>query len=136
MRPARPDELPPGYPRGLRYAVPLVEMPAYLPHLHQEVLRAGAQHVLRRVAGLRGEDQHRRTSSAATDVLDAGAQGLERSIVRAEQDRDSAQFARQQYHLSGLDRHPQASAAREGLGVRPAGQEQAGRQQQGRGMCI
>jgi D-amino-acid oxidase len=52
VRPARPDELPPGYPRGLRYAVPLVEMPAYLPHLHREVRRAGAQQVLRRVAGL------------------------------------------------------------------------------------
>ncbi len=54
VRPARPDELPPGYPRGLRYAVPLVEMPTYLPHLHEEVRRAGARQVLRRVSGLDG----------------------------------------------------------------------------------
>ena len=51
-RPARPDELPPGYPHGLRFAVPLVEMPLYLPHLYREVLAAGARHVVRRVAGL------------------------------------------------------------------------------------
>lgn len=54
VRPARPDELPPGYPRGLRYAVPLVEMPTYLPHLHAEVRGAGARQVLRRVSGLDG----------------------------------------------------------------------------------
>ena len=52
VRPARRDELPPGYPRGLRFVVPLVEMPRYLPHLQREVLRAGAQHVVRRVANL------------------------------------------------------------------------------------
>lgn len=52
VRPARPDELPPGYARGLRFAVPLVEMPTYLPHLRDEVLRGGAREVLRRVAGL------------------------------------------------------------------------------------
>jgi D-amino-acid oxidase len=52
VRPARPDELPPGYPCGLRFVVPLVEMPLYLPHLHEAVLAAGARHVLRRVAGL------------------------------------------------------------------------------------
>jgi D-amino-acid oxidase len=33
VRPATPEELPPGYPHGLRYAVPLVEMPAHLPWL-------------------------------------------------------------------------------------------------------
>jgi D-amino-acid oxidase len=54
VRPARPDELPSGYPRGLRYAVPLVEMPTYLPHLHAEVRGAGARQVLRRVSGLDG----------------------------------------------------------------------------------
>ena len=42
VRAAGPRELPPGYPRGLRFAVPLVEMPTYLPHLHEQVLRAGA----------------------------------------------------------------------------------------------
>lgn len=52
VRPARPEELPPGYPRGLRFVVPLVEMPTYLPHLHREVLRAGARLEVRRVAGL------------------------------------------------------------------------------------
>ena len=52
-RPARPpDELPPGYRGGLRFAVPLVEMPTYLPHLHERVMRAGARHVVRRVTGL------------------------------------------------------------------------------------
>jgi D-amino-acid oxidase len=52
VRPARRDELPPGYPRGLRFVVPLVEMPSCLPHLQEEVVRAGARHVIRRVAGL------------------------------------------------------------------------------------
>ena len=31
VRPARRDELPPAYPRGLRFVVPLVEMPTYPP---------------------------------------------------------------------------------------------------------
>jgi D-amino-acid oxidase len=52
VRPARRDELPPGYPRGLRFVVPLVEMPTYLPYLHDEVVRAGGTQVVRRVAGL------------------------------------------------------------------------------------
>jgi D-amino-acid oxidase len=52
VRPARPDELPPGYPRGLRFAVPLVEMPTYLPYLHDQVMRAGGTQVNRRIAGL------------------------------------------------------------------------------------
>jgi hypothetical protein len=52
VRPARRDELPPGYPRGLRFAVPLVEMPTYLPHLHEDVMRAGGTQVTRRVSGL------------------------------------------------------------------------------------
>ncbi|HXH77527.1 FAD-dependent oxidoreductase [Nocardioides sp.] len=52
VRPARPDELPPGYPYGLRFVVPLVEMPLYLPHLYAEVLAAGARHVVRRVSRL------------------------------------------------------------------------------------
>jgi len=42
VRPARDDELPPGYPSGQRFVVPLVEMPLYLPHLHERVLAAGA----------------------------------------------------------------------------------------------
>lgn len=52
VRPARPDELPPGYPAGLRFTVPLVEMPAYLPHVEQRVMRAGAQRVTRNVNSL------------------------------------------------------------------------------------
>ena len=51
VRPARP-ELPTGYPSGLRFVVPLVEMPLYLPHLHERVLAGGARQVVRRVAGL------------------------------------------------------------------------------------
>ncbi|GAA0951346.1 FAD-dependent oxidoreductase [Virgisporangium aurantiacum] len=52
VRPARRDELPPGYPAGLRFAVPLVEMPAYLPHLQERVVRAGANRVTRHLTGL------------------------------------------------------------------------------------
>jgi D-amino-acid oxidase len=52
VRAARSDELPPGYPRGLRFVVPLVEMPLYLPYLHRAVLAAGAGQVLRRLTGL------------------------------------------------------------------------------------
>ena len=46
------EELPPGYPRGLPFAVPLVEMPTYLPYLEHQVTRAGGTPVSRRVAGL------------------------------------------------------------------------------------
>jgi D-amino-acid oxidase len=52
VRAARREELPPGYPRGLRFAVPLVEMPIYLPLLHQQVTQAGGKEVVRRIAGL------------------------------------------------------------------------------------
>ena len=52
VRLARPDELPPGYPYGLRFVVPMVEMPSYLPYLYDSVIRAGAQHVQRRLAAL------------------------------------------------------------------------------------
>jgi D-amino-acid oxidase len=52
VRPARADELPPGYPCGLRFIVPLVEMPLYLPCLYEAVLTAGGRHVVRRVADL------------------------------------------------------------------------------------
>lgn len=52
VRPARPEELPPGYPYGLRFVVPLVEMPLYLPYLREQVLSAGARNAVRRVAAL------------------------------------------------------------------------------------
>lgn len=52
LRRARPDELPPGYPQGLRFVVPLVEMPTYLPQLFESVTRSGAQHVPRRLTAL------------------------------------------------------------------------------------
>ena len=52
VRRARPDELPPGYPYGLRFAVPLVEMPTYLPQLYGSVVDSGAHHVQRRLVGL------------------------------------------------------------------------------------
>jgi D-amino-acid oxidase len=37
---------------GFRFAVPLAEMPSYLPYLHERVLAAGATQVVRRVSGL------------------------------------------------------------------------------------
>lgn len=52
VREADRDELPPGYARGLRFAVPLVEMPEYLPYLHEQVLAAGATQVVRRIGRL------------------------------------------------------------------------------------
>ncbi|QIK68228.1 FAD-dependent oxidoreductase [Nocardioides sp. HDW12B] len=52
VRPARADELPPGYPAGWRFAVPLVEMPVHLPWLHAQVVAAGAREVVRRLRGL------------------------------------------------------------------------------------
>lgn len=52
VRPAAPDELPPGYRHGLRFVVPLVEMPVYLPWLEEQVTLAGAKRVVRRIASL------------------------------------------------------------------------------------
>lgn len=49
LRKARTDELPPGYTAGLRFAVPLVEMPVYLPHLFEVVQRAGVRVSERRI---------------------------------------------------------------------------------------
>lgn len=47
VRAARAGELPPGYAHGLRFVVPLVEMPVYLPHLLERA--AGATFVERRL---------------------------------------------------------------------------------------
>ena len=52
LRRARDDELPPGYRHGLRFAVPLVEMPAHLPWLAAELERRGGTHERRRVESL------------------------------------------------------------------------------------
>lgn len=52
VRQARPDELVSGYPYGLRFAVPLVEMGAYLSWLAGEVERRGGRFEARRVVSL------------------------------------------------------------------------------------
>jgi len=52
IRPARPDELPPGYTHGLRFAVPLVEMPVYLPWLYRQYVEGGGHQVVRRIDAL------------------------------------------------------------------------------------
>ena len=52
VRAALPAELPPGYSHGLRFAVPLVEMPHYLPWLEAEVRRRGGELARRRVSCL------------------------------------------------------------------------------------
>lgn len=41
VRDARADELPRGYPHGLRFSVPLTVMPRYLPWLEAEITRSG-----------------------------------------------------------------------------------------------
>jgi len=53
LRIARLDELPPRYSFGLRFVVPSVEMPLYLPHLWNTVLALRARHVVRRVGALK-----------------------------------------------------------------------------------
>jgi D-amino-acid oxidase len=52
VRTADRNELPPGYARGLRFVVPLVEMPDYLPQLQGQVLAADAAQAVRRVRRL------------------------------------------------------------------------------------
>lgn len=52
LRAARPDELPRGYTHGLRFAVPLVEMPVHLPWLTEQVAARGARFVTRRLTRL------------------------------------------------------------------------------------
>ncbi len=52
VRPAAAAELPAGYPYGLRFAVPLVEMPLYLPWLIGQVHARGGQVQTRRVNSL------------------------------------------------------------------------------------
>jgi D-amino-acid oxidase len=52
LRPARPDELPAGYPAGLRFAVPLVEMPVHLPWLTDRLAARGVRFLSRRLTRL------------------------------------------------------------------------------------
>lgn len=52
VRAATPDELPPGYRFGLRFAVPLVEMPRYLPWLLEQVRARGGELRRRRIGSL------------------------------------------------------------------------------------
>jgi D-amino-acid oxidase len=52
VRPAEVDELPPGYRHGLRFAVPLSEMPVYLPWLVARVHGLGGQFIERHVRSL------------------------------------------------------------------------------------
>jgi D-amino-acid oxidase len=52
VREAAAAELPPGYRHGLRFAVPLVEMPLYLPWLAGRVRERGGRIGLRRVRSL------------------------------------------------------------------------------------
>jgi D-amino-acid oxidase len=52
VRPATAAELPPGYAHGLRYAVPLVEMPLYLPWLVAQLRERGGEILARRVSSL------------------------------------------------------------------------------------
>jgi len=52
VRAATAGELPANYPYGLRFAVPLVEMPRYLPWLVGQVLSNGGELIRRRVGSL------------------------------------------------------------------------------------
>jgi D-amino-acid oxidase len=52
VRAATAAELPPGYPYGLRFVVPLVEMPLYLPWLAERIRGDGAQMYQRRLHSL------------------------------------------------------------------------------------
>ncbi|WP_036436990.1 FAD-dependent oxidoreductase [Mycobacterium sp. URHB0044] len=52
VRPAEPDELPPGYRYGLRFAVPLAEMPRYLPWLDARILELGGESTQRHLRSL------------------------------------------------------------------------------------
>jgi D-amino-acid oxidase len=52
VREATASELPPGYPYGLRFAVPQAEMPVYLPWLMRQVRDLGGEIVTRRVTAL------------------------------------------------------------------------------------
>ena len=52
VRPAEADDLPPGYRHGLRFAVPLAEMPRYLPWLVARARSLGGEFTQRLVQSL------------------------------------------------------------------------------------
>jgi D-amino-acid oxidase len=52
VRDAEPAELPPGYRFGLRFAVPLAEMPVHLPWLTARVVELGGSFTFRRAGSL------------------------------------------------------------------------------------
>jgi D-amino-acid oxidase len=52
VRTAEPNELPPGYRHGLRFTVPLADMPRYLPWLVARVRTLGGEFVQRRLRSL------------------------------------------------------------------------------------
>ena len=52
VRAAEPAELPPGYAHGLRFTVPLAEMPRYLPWLLERFESGGGQLEYRRLSSL------------------------------------------------------------------------------------
>lgn len=52
VRPAEPKELPAGYPHGLRFTVPLAEMPQYLPWLADEIIVRGGTFTRQRLGSL------------------------------------------------------------------------------------
>lgn len=51
-RPCRPDELPDGFPTGFWATVPLIDMPRYLGHLTERLVRAGGELEIRRIDSL------------------------------------------------------------------------------------
>jgi len=54
VRPATAAELPPGYRAGLRFAVPLADMPVYLPWLRRRIQDLGAELITAQVESLDG----------------------------------------------------------------------------------
>lgn len=72
VRDARADELPPGYPHGLRFAVPLTDMPRYLPWLEAEINRRGGGFIQQRLHTLDEVDG----SDLVVNCTGLGARGL------------------------------------------------------------
>ena len=52
LRPAHPEELPPGAPAGTRCTLPVIDMQRYLPWLREQCRAAGVETAQRRVDGL------------------------------------------------------------------------------------